>query len=111
MSSFLRCVFLLAAGFSAAPPVHAGDGLPPRSQWKASSSSTENPAMASALPREDAERLKIAPLSVEDGMLHVAVAFPVPMRGHEVLVRKLGRSVAQRVSTDVRVRSWRSHIY
>jgi hypothetical protein len=52
-----------------------------------------NPAMAAALPREDAERLNIAPLSVEDGMLHVAVAFPVPMRGLEVLVRKLGRSV------------------
>ncbi|HET9036116.1 MAG TPA: hypothetical protein VFN45_07920, partial [Myxococcaceae bacterium] len=70
-----------------------------------------NPAMASALPREDAERLNIAPLSVEDGMLHVAVAFPVPMRGLEVLVRKLGRSVAPWVSTDVRVRSWRAQIY
>ena len=42
-----------------------------------------NPAMASALPREDADRLNIAPLSVEDGMLHVAVAHPVPMRGLE----------------------------
>src|SRR5678816_978627 len=70
-----------------------------------------NPAMASALPREDAERLNIAPLSVEDEMLHVAVAFPVPMRGLEVLVRKLGRSVAPWVSTDVRVRAWRSPIY
>ncbi|HZJ56538.1 MAG TPA: FrgA protein [Myxococcaceae bacterium] len=70
-----------------------------------------NPAMASALPREDAERLNIAPLSVEDEMLHVAVAFPVPMRGLEVLVRKLGRSVAPWVSTDVRVRAWRSQIY
>ena len=40
-----------------------------------------NPTMASALPREDAERLNLAPLSVEDEMLHVAVAFPVPMRG------------------------------
>jgi HEAT repeat protein len=70
-----------------------------------------NPAMASALPREDAERLNIAPLSVEDEMLHVAVAFPVPMRGLEVLVRKLGRSVAPWVSTDVRVRSWRAQIY
>ena len=70
-----------------------------------------NPAMAAALPREDAERLNIAPLSVEDGMLHVAVAFPVPMRGLEVLVRKLGRSVAPWVSTDVRVRSWRAQIY
>ncbi|RPH71671.1 MAG: FrgA protein [Myxococcaceae bacterium] len=70
-----------------------------------------NPAMASALPHEDAERLNIAPLSVEDGMLHVAVAFPVPMRGLEALVRKLGRSVAPWVSTDVRVRSWRSQIY
>ena len=70
-----------------------------------------NPAMASSLPREDAERLNIAPLSVEDGMLHVAVAYPVPMRGLEALVRKLGRSVAPWVSTDVRVRSWRSQIY
>ena len=35
-----------------------------------------NPGMASALPREDAERLNLAPLSVEDGMLHVAVAVP-----------------------------------
>ena len=70
-----------------------------------------NPAMASALPREEAERLNIAPLSVEDGMLHVAVAHPVPMRGLERLVRKLGRSVAPWVSTDVRVRAWRSQIY
>src|SRR5262245_43203050 len=70
-----------------------------------------NPAMASALPREDAERLNIVPLSVADGLLHVAVAFPVPMRGLEVLVRKLGRSVAPWVSTDVRVRSWRAQIY
>ena len=70
-----------------------------------------NPAMASALPREDADRLNIAPLSVEDGMLHVAVAHPVPMRGLEILVRKLGRSVAPWVSTDVRVRAWRSQIY
>ncbi len=70
-----------------------------------------NPAMASALPREEAERLNIAPLSIEDGMLHVAVPFPVPMRGLEALVRKLGRSVAPWVSTDVRVRAWRSQIY
>src|SRR5215468_3605625 len=70
-----------------------------------------NQAMASSLPREDAERLNIAPLSVEEGMLHVAVAFPVPMRGLEALVRKLGRSVAPWVSTDVRVRSWRAQIY
>src|SRR5215831_16501646 len=70
-----------------------------------------NPAMSSSLPREDAERLNIAPLSVEEGMLHVAVAFPVPMRGLEALVRKLGRSVAPWVSTDVRVRAWRSQIY
>ncbi len=62
-----------------------------------------NPAMAAALPREDAERLNLAPLSVEDGMLHVAVPYPVPMRGLEALVRKLGRSVAPWVSTDVRV--------
>jgi hypothetical protein len=70
-----------------------------------------NPAMSSALPHDDAERLNIAPLSVEDGMLHVAVPFPVPMRGLEALVRKLGRSVAPWVSTDVRVRAWRSQIY
>ena len=70
-----------------------------------------NPAMASALPRDEAERLNVAPLSVEDGMLHVAVAFPVPMRGLEELVRKLGRSVAPWVSTDVRVRAWRAQIY
>ncbi len=70
-----------------------------------------NPAMASALPREDADRLNIAPLSVESDLLHVAVAHPVPMRGLELLVRKLGRSVAPWVSTDVRVRAWRSQIY
>jgi hypothetical protein len=70
-----------------------------------------NPEMASTLPREDAERLNLAPLSVEDGMLHVAVPYPVPMRGLEALVRKLGRSVAPWVSTDVRVRAWRSQIY
>ncbi len=70
-----------------------------------------NPAMAAALPREDAERLNLAPLSVEDGMLHVAVPYPVPMRGLEALVRKLGRSVAPWVSTDVRVRAWRTQIY
>src|SRR5215469_413453 len=70
-----------------------------------------NPQMASALPREDAERLNLAPLSVEDGMLHVAVPYPVPMRGLEALVRKLGRSVAPWVSTDVRVRAWRSQFY
>jgi hypothetical protein len=70
-----------------------------------------NPAMASSLPRDDAERLNLAPLSVEEGMLHVAVAYPVPMRGLEALVRKLGRSVAPWVSTDVRVRAWRSQIY
>jgi len=70
-----------------------------------------NPAMASALPREEADRLNLAPLSVEEGMLHVAVAHPVPMRGLELLVRKLGRSVAPWVSTDVRVRAWRAQIY
>ncbi|MGZ6076331.1 MAG: GspE/PulE/PilB domain-containing protein, partial [Myxococcaceae bacterium] len=70
-----------------------------------------NPGMSSALPREEAERLNLAPLSDEDGMLHVAVPYPVPMRGLEVLVRKLGRSVAPWVSTDVRVRSWRAQIY
>ena len=70
-----------------------------------------NPAMATSLPRDEAERLNIAPLSVEDEMLHVAVAYPVPMRGLEALVRKLGRSVAPWVSTDVRVRAWRSQIY
>src|SRR5215813_2250474 len=70
-----------------------------------------NPAMASSLPRDEAERLNIAPLSVEEGMLHVAVAYPVPMRGLEALVRKLGRSVAPWVSTDVRVRAWRAQIY
>ncbi len=48
MSSFLRCALLLAACLSAASFARADDGLPPRSQWKASSSSTENPAMASA---------------------------------------------------------------
>jgi hypothetical protein len=70
-----------------------------------------NPQMASALPLEDAERLNLAPLSVEDGMLHVAVPYPVPMRGLEGLVRRLGRSVAPWVSTDVRVRAWRAQIY
>lgn len=70
-----------------------------------------NPGMASALPREEAERLNLAPLSDEDGMLHVAVPYPVPMRGLEALVRKLGRSVAPWVSTEVRVRSWRAQIY
>ncbi len=49
-----------------------------------------NPGMASALPREEAERLNLAPLSDEDGMLHVAVPYPVPMRGLEVLVRSSG---------------------
>src|SRR5262245_50661257 len=70
-----------------------------------------NPAMSSSLPHDDAERLNIAPLSVEDGILPVAVAYPVPMRGLEALVRKLGCSVAPWVSTDVRVRAWRSQIY
>ena len=68
-------------------------------------------AMASELPREDAERLNLAPLSVEEGMLHVAVSHPPPMRGLEALVRKLGRSVAPWVTVDVRVRDWRSKIY
>ena len=43
--------------------------------------------------------------------LHVAVPHPVPMRGLEALVRKLGRSVAPWVAADVRVRQWRSRIY
>jgi len=79
-------------------PIYLADYLP-------------NPAMAAALPLEEAERLNLAPLSDEDGMLHVAVPYPVPLRGLEALVRKLGRSVAPWVSTDVRVRSWRAQIY
>ena len=79
-------------------PIHLADYVP-------------NPEMASALPREEAERLNLTPLSIEDGMLHVAVPYPVPMRGLEALVRKLGRSVAPWVSTDVRVRAWRAQIY
>jgi HEAT repeat protein len=70
-----------------------------------------SPAMAAELPREEAERLNVAPLSVEEGMLHVAVPHPPPMRGLEALVRKLGRSVAPWVTVDVRVRQWRSRIY
>ena len=79
-------------------PIYLSDFLP-------------SPAMASELPREDAERLDIAPLSVEEGMLHVAVPHPPPMRGLEALVRKLGRSVAPWVTVDVRVREWRARIY
>jgi HEAT repeat protein len=79
-------------------PIYLSDFLP-------------SPAMAGELPREEAERLNIAPLSVEDGMLHVAVPHPPPMRGLEALVRKLGRSVAPWVTVEVRVREWRARIY
>jgi hypothetical protein len=68
-------------------PIYLGDFVP-------------SPAMAAELSREDAERLNIAPLSVEEGMLHLAVPHPPPMRGLETLVRKMGRSVAPWVSVD-----------
>jgi hypothetical protein len=70
-----------------------------------------DPAMAKELDAAEAERLNLVPLSVEEGLLHVAVPHPVPMRGLEALVRKLGRSVAPWVAADVRVRQWRSRIY
>jgi HEAT repeat protein len=70
-----------------------------------------DPEMAKELDAAEAERLNLVPLSVEEGLLHVAVPHPVPMRGLEALVRKLGRSVAPWVAADVRVRQWRSRIY
>jgi len=79
-------------------PIHLSEYLP-------------DPAMAREISAAEAERLNLVPLSVEEGLLHVAVPHPVPMRGLEALVRKLGRSVAPWVASDVRVRQWRSRIY
>jgi hypothetical protein len=70
-----------------------------------------DPKMAREIDPEEAARLNLVPLSVEEGLLHVAVSHPVPMRGLEGLVRKLGRSVAPWVAADVRVRQWRSRVY
>src|SRR4029453_14681187 len=49
-------------------PIHLSEYLP-------------DPAMAREISAAEADRLNLVPLSVEEGLLHVAVPHPVPMRG------------------------------
>jgi hypothetical protein len=70
-----------------------------------------SPDLASEVPRELAARLHVVPIGREAGRLVLASAWPLRAIDHEALQQQLGRSVALRIATELRVLTTLSQCY
>ncbi len=70
-----------------------------------------NREMSRFVPANVAERLAVVPLSEVNGVLHVACAYPPPLRDLEEVSLLLGRKLELWVALEVRVRDWIAAVY
>ncbi len=70
-----------------------------------------NFAVSALIPQKIAERLCITPLSLDNGLLHVACSYPVPLRELREVGFLLGRELELWVALEVRVRQWLAGLY
>ncbi len=70
-----------------------------------------NREMSRFVPANVAERLAAVPLSEDRGVLHMACAYPPPVRDLEEVSLLLGRKLELWVALEVRVRDWISAVY
>jgi HEAT repeat protein len=70
-----------------------------------------NHEVASLIPPKIAERLGVAPLSVESASLHVACSYPVPTKELEEISFLLNRRLELWVALEIRIRDWISALY
>lgn len=70
-----------------------------------------NEQAAALLPLRIAQRLKVAPLSVEDKTLHLAVPYPVPAKQLKEVEFLIGKQLELWVGLECRIRDWMSWQY
>ena len=70
-----------------------------------------NFAVSALIPQKIADRLCITPLSLDNGLLHVACSYPVPLRELREVGFLLGRELELWVALEVRVRQWLAGLY
>jgi hypothetical protein len=70
-----------------------------------------NFAVSALIPQKIADRLCITPLSLDNGLLHVACGYPVPARELREVGFLLGRELELWVALEVRVRQWLAGLY
>ncbi len=70
-----------------------------------------NFAVRALIPQKIADRLCITPLSLDNGLLHVACSYPVPARELREVGFLLGRELELWVALEVRVRQWLAGLY
>lgn len=63
------------------------------------------------VPRKIAERLSIAPLSVDGGTLHLAVCYPPPKEALKEVGFLLGKKLELWVAIECRVHDWNATVY
>ena len=65
-----------------------------------------NAEVATLIPANVAERLCVAPLSVDGDTLHVVSAYPVPREEVQEVAFLLGKQLELWVAVEARVRQW-----
>ena len=70
-----------------------------------------NPEVAALIPPKIADRLCVAPLSVEGPVLHIVCGYPVRKTELDEEAFLLGKQLELWVGLEVRIRDWISHIY
>jgi hypothetical protein len=70
-----------------------------------------NTEAAAQLPRKIAERLTIAPLSIDGATLHLAVCYPAPKDALKEVSFLLGKKLELWVALEARVHDWNASVY
>lgn len=70
-----------------------------------------NAEVAQLIPPKIADRLCVAPLSVEGPLLHIACGYPVRKAELDEVAFLLGKQLELWVAIEVRIRDWIAHIY
>ena len=70
-----------------------------------------NVEAAAQLPRKIAERLSVAPLSIDGGTLHLAVCYPAPREALKEVSFLLGKKLELWVAVECRVLDWNATVY
>ncbi|HZH02174.1 MAG TPA: HEAT repeat domain-containing protein [Myxococcaceae bacterium] len=67
--------------------------------------------VAALIPPKLAERMAVVPLSVDGGTVHLASAYPVPLKDLEEIGFLLNKRVEVWVAPEVRIRDWLTAVY
>ena len=70
-----------------------------------------NAEVGPLFPPQIAERLGVVPLSLEEGKLHVAAGYPLPLKELDEVGVLIGKSILPWVAVSARVKDWQRTLY